>query len=272
MSFDSVETSLAQGAPLRLYRFSRADIGSHYTSGDRPVDHLGNVYMPVVGGISDDGIRQTGESSADVLTLTAPASIPVAQLYRAMPPSDEVVLTVFCRHATETGYLVTFIGNVRVVRWKGVDRCEIVASPVTNAMLTTGLRCTWGRICYKALYSESCGAKRASWKISATVAAMDGTTINCPVAASGLAGRFTGGYAEWTNANGATERRSIDNHNGAALKLFGGTYGLSIGQAVNLYPGCRQTVAGCKAFNNFMNFSGIPFMPRISPYDGRNIF
>ncbi|MDR1424310.1 MAG: phage BR0599 family protein [Azoarcus sp.] len=272
MSFDSAETSLAQGAPLRLYKFSREQLAWYYTSGDRPVAHLAHTYLPVAGGIADDGIRQTGEASADVLTLTAPASLPVAQLYRATPPANEVTLTVFFRHVNDTGYLVGFIGNVRIVRWKEIDRCEIVASAITNAMLTTGLRCTWGVACYKALYSASCGVEREAWKVPATVASMNGQVINCAEAASETAGHFVGGYVEWTSGNDAIERRSIEAHNGEALTLFGGTYGLSVGASVRLYPGCRQTPAGCKQFGNFMRYGGVPMLPGVSPLDGRNIF
>lgn len=265
MSFDGVETSLAQGAPLRLYKFSREQLAWYYTSGDRPVTHLGRTYVPVVGGIADDGIRQTGEASADVLTLTAPASVPVAQLYRATPPANEVTLTVFFRHVNDADYLVGFIGNVRIVRWKEIDRCEIVASPIPCAMLTTGLRCTWSVACYKALYSASCGVEREAWKVPTTVASMNGQVIDCVEAQTADADRFTGGYVEWTSENDVIERRSIEAHDGAALTLFGGTYGLGVGQSVRLYPGCRQTTAGCKQFDNFMNYGGVPMLPGVSP-------
>lgn len=68
------------------------------------------------------------------------------------------------------------------------------------------------------------------------------------------------------------ERRGVSVHAGASLTLIGGTLGIPAGIAVNLYPGCRQTAPGCKAFSNYDNFGGIPNLPGVSPFDGRNIF
>ena len=273
MSFESIETSLAEGRPLRLYRFTLGAKSWCYTSGDRPVEHLGLQYASLPGGLIDDGIRQTGQDGPDDLTLTAPASLDVAQIYRAVPPSSEVILTIFDRHVGTSDYLVCWSGYVRTVKWPAIDRCEIVCAPMSERMTTTGLRLVWSRACPHALYSSACGLNRAAWRISGAVDALDGLTAHVAAAAGYPDGHFIGGYIEWPMADGAyNERRGILLHQGDALVLLVGTHGLTVGAEVGLYPGCRQTVEGCKAFGNLPNYGGIPLLPGISPYDGRNIF
>lgn len=272
MSFESQETSLADGRPLRLYRFTRGAIAWCYASGDRPVTQSTQVYQNVTGGIIDDGIRQTGQASPDQLTITAPASLEVAQLYRAAPPSEEVALTIFSRHIGADDFMVSWSGSISAVRWPALDRAEIVCAPLSSRMSMTGLRLTWDRACPHALYSASCGVSDALWRIPATVDVMDGQTVNCPEASGYPDGYFTGGLIDWQTAYGAIERRAIQSHVGTALALLGGTAGLVALQSARLYPGCGQTTTRCKQFNNLPNFGGIPHLPGKSPFDGNNYF
>ena len=271
MSYDSIETSLAEGRPLRLYRFARGDVFWYYASGDQPIVHLNRTYVAVTGGIIDDGIRQTGEDSPDDLTITAPADLGVAQLYRVAPPVDGVALTIFARHLDDNDTLACWSGAVSSVRWPALDRCEMVCSPLSNRMSMTGLRLTWGRGCPHALYSSACGVEADAWRVDGIVSALDGASIQVAAAAGRSNGAYTGGFVEWER-DGVMERRSILAHSGPQLALFGGTGGFTVGAAVGLYPGCQQTTTACKIFGNLVNFGGIPHMPGVSPFDGRNIF
>ena len=194
MSFESIETSLAEGRPLRLYRFTLGGLSWYYTSGDRDIAHQGETYRTLTGGILDDGIRQTGQDTPDQITLTAPADIEVAQLYRGHPPASEVVLTIFNRHTGLDDYLLAWSGNVRNVKWEGIDRCEIMCAPVSERMTTTGLRLSWCRACPYALYSRTCGVNAASWRVAGLVQAVDGAAITVPAAAAYPDGYFTAGY------------------------------------------------------------------------------
>jgi uncharacterized phage protein (TIGR02218 family) len=273
MNFDNIETSLADGRPVRLYRFTLGKKSWCYTSGDRPIQHLGLQYETLPGGIIDDGIRQTGQDSPDTITLTAPATLDVAQIYRGIPPSSEVVLTIFDRHIDIDDYLISWSGYLRTVKWPAIDRCEIACAPMAERMTTTGLRLVWSRSCPHALYSSACGLDRADWRIDGTIDSMDGLTVCVAAAAEYPDDHFLGGYIEWPMYQGAyLERRGISAHQGDTLTLLASTSSLSAGTVVSLYPGCKQTVAGCKAFNNLPNYGGIPRLPGVSPYDGRNIF
>ncbi|MDR2186852.1 MAG: phage BR0599 family protein [Azonexus sp.] len=269
MSFDALETSLASGQPLRLYHFARGVDSWRYSSGDRDITHNTLVYESVPGGIADDGIRQTGQTSPDKLTLTVPADLEVAQLYRAAPPSTAVTLTVFALHWTEADYIVIWSGNVRSVRWPQPDRASIVCAPLSEAMDATGLRLTWDRSCPHALYSAACGVSAALWRVEATVQSVDGASVESGAFAGYPDGWFTAGYLEWF-VGSVTERRGIERHVGSTLWLLGGASGIPVGATARAYRGCPQTTAACISFDNLPNYGGIPHLAGVSPFDGRN--
>jgi uncharacterized phage protein (TIGR02218 family) len=271
-SFDDLEISLAQGRPVRLYQFSRGPLFWRYVSGTVAVIQNTFSFEPVDGGIIDDGIRQTGQTTPDQLTITAPADLAVAQLYRIAPPSETVQLTVFARHDGADDYLVSWSGDIREVKWPELDRCSIICAPLSNRMEMTGLRLTWDRACPHALYSSSCGVSAALWKVDAQLHNLDGQTLQTPTAALYPDGYFTAGYVEWPGVGGVYERRGIERHAGTALTLIGGTAGISAGATLRLYPGCTQTTAGCIQFDNLLNFGGIPHLAGTSPFDGNNPF
>ena len=62
MSFAEFETSLQNGRPVRLYQFQRGPLKWGYTNADRNINHQGITFRSPVGGISDDGIRQTART------------------------------------------------------------------------------------------------------------------------------------------------------------------------------------------------------------------
>lgn len=272
MTFDLTERSLAGGKPVRLYQFSRGTLAWRYNSSDRDITHLAQVYKTLRGGISDDGIRQTGQSRPDGLQITAPADLEVAQLYRAAPPSAEVALTVFARHDGIDDYVVIWSGGVRSVKWPRVDRCVITCSPLSASMEMNGLRLAWDRSCPHALYSLPCGVDRDQWRVLSTVQSMDGASVSNGAFAAYPDGHFTGGYVEWSIGGGEYDSRSIENHAGSVLTLLGGSAGIALNGALRVYPGCAQTTAACKAFNNLPNSGGVPHLSGKSPFDGNNPF
>lgn len=268
-TYDLAEKSLASGRPVLLYRFGMQTVTWHYTSADRPIVHSSASYAPLA--ISDDGVRQTGQSSADQLKITAPADVEVAKLYRGAPPSHPVSVTIFARHYDIEDFVTVWVGEVRGVRWPALDRCEISCAPLTVRMDKTGLRLSWERSCPHVLYSHACGVSRELYRVDMSVQDMDGASIGNDLAATHPEGYFAGGLIEWLTPGGWIERRSIEAHTGRQLRVLGGTSGLRVGLDLRTYPGCRQTVESCKRFSNLPNYGGIPHLSGESPY-GRNIF
>ncbi len=273
MTYDLTERSAAAARPVRLYRFTRGTLAWRYCSADRDIVHQAQTFKALRGGIKDGGIRQTGQGSPDLLKLTAPADLEVAQLYRGAAPSSPIQLTVFARHYGVDDYLVIWSGEIRSVKWPALDRCEISCSPLTERMEMQGLRLGWERNCPHALYSTACGVDMNLYRVESTVQGMDGASISNGAFAAYPAGHFTGGLVEWSIGGGEYERRGIEAHSGSTLTLLGGSGGLGLSQVIRVYPGCAQTVASCKnRFDNLANYGGIPHLAGKSPWDGSNVF
>lgn len=275
MTFDSRERSLATGQPIRLYLFSRGALSWAYCGADRTVNFQGRVYAPLP--ISDDGVRMTGETSADVLTITAPASLDVAQLYRYAPPSAEIELAVRDYHFGEvdaaSSARFAWMGSVSGVRWPQVDRCQIACESISASMNRPGLRLTWERTCPHTIFDRNCRLDRNVWAVNATLLSLTALSIESATFAAKPDGYFAGGYVEWAVGAGEMERRGVESHAGSTLGLLNGTQGMVTGQPVVAYPGCRQTNTYCNGtFNNLVNFGGIAHMPGKSPFDGDPIF
>lgn len=267
MSFSNLEHSIAHGRPLRLYLF---ELGVSqrwaYSAADRDIVH--NTVLYQAQPLSDDGVRLTGETSADTLRIVAPADIGVAQLWRPLPPSDEVLLTIFDTHYELGEAEAVWTGSISSVRWPHDDRCEIVCQSLSASMDRNGLTLGYQRGCPHSVYDEQCGVSRVLFRHPATVSAANGAAITH----NATAGLFAGGFVEWQR-NGRTETRGVDSESGQQLALLGGTSGLPVGTNVNLYPGCDGTSAMCVGrFNNMDNNGGFRHMPGKSPFDGDPAF
>lgn len=270
MTFHNAETSIASSKPVRLYEFKRGTSRWGYNSSDRDITHNTQVYKTLVGGISDSGIKQTGQATADALKITAPADFPTAQLYRQVAPSSMVEVTIYALHYGIDDYVVVYSGEVRAVQFL-LDKCTLTCSALSERMEMTGLRLGWERSCPYALYSTACGVDSGVYRTTATIQSMDGAAVYSGVFESQPDGYYTGGFIEWILPGGDLERRGIQQHSGSKLILLGGTGGLSLGGELRVYPGCRQNVTSCEQFNNIDRYGGIPHLAGESPY-GQNIF
>lgn len=275
MSFLQRERSVADGQPVRLYEFSRGVKRWTWCGADRDITLLGSVYRAAA--ISDDGVRLTGETTADVLTITAPGRLEVAQLFRGAPPAAEVAVTVRDYHFGDpdeaASVRMVWVGSIQGVRWPQPDRAEIACQSLSASMERPGLRLTWERTCPHTIYDRRCGVDRNAHAVATTVQAMDGAAISNGALAAYPDGVFAGGFVEWQVGGGELDRRGIEGHSGSSLVLLGGTQGLALGMPCTVYPGCRQTAEYCSTqFGNLLNFGGFRHLPSKSPFDGDPVF
>jgi uncharacterized phage protein (TIGR02218 family) len=271
MSFDTRERSLSDGQPIRLYTFSRGALRWLYCTADRDIPYQNQIFKALA--ISDDGIRQTGEASADAITITAPWNSHIAQQYRGMPPSSEITLTIGDLHYGETDAIVSWIGSISGVKWPAPDRCEITCQSLTASFDRPGLNLTFQRSCPHSLFDRNCRVNRDLYKTLTTVQSVTGAAISSGAFASFPDDYFSGGFIEWAIGSGEIERRGVEKHTGSDLTLLGGTDGVSLGLSVTVFPGCPQIMAICDSrFNNKDNYGGIRHMPGKSPFHGDPIF
>ncbi|MCA0240161.1 MAG: phage BR0599 family protein [Proteobacteria bacterium] len=274
MSYETREISIHAGKPVRLYEFERGALRWSYCTAVRDLSYLARTWRALP--IRDDGVRLTGEPSADALRITAPADIEVAAMFRAAPPSAEIGVVVRDYHAGEADVAesarAVWVGSISGVRWPQQDRCEIACESMHASMERTGLRLTWERNCPYTIYDQNCRVPGATHEVLATVQSLDGAAISAGAFGAQPDGFFAGGFVRWSIGGGEYEQRGVESHVGDELVLLGGTHGLAGGVEVAAYPGCRQTRAYCvDQFANGANFGGAEHMPGKSPYDGNPV-
>lgn len=270
MSFSAVETSLQNGRPVRLYLFELASKRWAFCAADRAIAWQGDTYKPLA--IDDDGIRMTGQTSADTLRIKAPVDLAPAQLFRATSPSEEVFVTIRDYHYGSADLadsaVVAWIGSISSVRWPREDTSELACNSLSASMSRPGLRLTYSRSCPHSVYDSECRVDRALHQTELTVTALNGQDFSH----GQIGGALAGGFFEWT-ADGLTERRGIEAESGQTLTLLGGTFGLAVGMTVQAFRGCDQSSATCSGrFNNMDNYGGFRHMPGKSPFDGDPVF
>lgn len=271
MTFDSRERSIATGKPVGLYLFERGQLSWAYTGADREITSGVFTYSPFA--ISDNGVRQSGETSADALEITGPATLEVAQLYRGVAPADEVAVTLRDIHDGETDAVVRYVGEIQGVRFPAEDRAIITCQSLADSLESPGLHLAWTRACAYALGDKNCQVDMEPLAVPGTVSTMDGATVSASAWSAYPDGWFAGGYVQWPLGSGVYERRGIETHAGLVLGLLGGTGGISPNQVLDAFPGCARTAQVCKdKFNNMIRYGGVPGLPGRSPFDGNPVF
>lgn len=271
MTYDVQERSNYEGRPINLYQFSVAGANWFYT------DAQENVNVPGVGLFetcicSHGTIRRSGDSDADDVTVTLPASTAFATLYRGTPPSAPVRFTLRQRHMHDDETVVVWGGVVKSGRRKDRMSTELTCRTFTADLARPGVRLTWQRGCPHALYDSECKVARAAYAVSVQVSAAGGYGIVAPIG-SYPSGYFAGGIVEFTHVLGYTDTRAIESHSGSSLTLLTPADGIAAESFVTLYPGCDRTSLTCDVkFNNLLNYGGIRHLPTKSPFDGDPVF
>lgn len=270
MTFEARELSTQDGAPVELYMFALDTRVWRYTSSDREIESGGHVFKPRP--ITRSNIESTNEKARLGLTLRAPRSLEVAELYIITPPTQAVTLVVQQFHQGDSEVATIWTGRIVSVDFTGGIAAEITLEPVYTSIRRIGLRRLYQRQCPHVLFGPACKVDKAAHRIDGTIASISGTVVSVSAVSGEADGWAAGGYLEWT-VDGATDRRFIDSHTGAALDLGMSTYGLSVGMAVSVYPGCDHTIATCNSkFANEQRFGGFPYFPQKNPFDGTPIY
>ncbi len=260
--------SLNSSQPVRMYQFDRsASVIWRYTSADRAISHAGHNWLPQP--ISDDGIRMTGEASADAMEITLPAALPVVLLFRVTPPSEELFVTVFDYDAVTGDADVAWVGSISAAKFEGSGAAKLVCHSLSASMARDGLRLGYERSCPHSVYDGACGVNKALYALPVVVTGLTGTSLSYNASAVPDQSIYSYGAAAWT-VDGAVEMRGIEVAADSWVQLVGGTYGLAVGDSITLYPGCDGLRSTCNnRFGNLLNHGGFPHMPGESIYGKR---
>lgn len=272
MAYDLIETSTDLGRQVFLYEFLLNDIHWYYTSSalDKLVNGQTYRYAP----ISDDGLKLSGDVSADALNITAPATIGPAQAFLGSPPSGTMYVRIRHMHEGDTEAPLIYAGEVVQMDLPEPGKVVIQVLPLSSLMQREGLRLVWQRTCPYSLYDQhTCKVAKWAHEIEATLTEVTADIVRSPAFASVPDGRLRGGFLEWISPVRGKEYRAINDHVGDTITIFGFTDGLYYGLKVSAFPGCDLTVETCRdVFDNLDNYGGVPHLQGKSPFDGTPVF
>lgn len=281
MSYDLIETSDALGEPIELYRFSYGSGAANvfaYTDGDFEVQHLTDRYTPTA--IEREAIVSAQTLDKATIEVTMPQDTEIAELFLGPPPAATVGLTIFRTHIDpDTGDILD-PQTIWAGRVLGASREDYMASlncePVLTSLRRVGLRRHYQYMCPHVLYGARCRANAADFMTVAEVASADPRTVTV---SGELDEAYVGGVVAWQPVGQPVERRTIlqreydSASQSTRFVVAGGIRDLAAGDEIELYFGCRHTLADCRdRFNNAPNYGGMPFIPGQNPHGTSSIY
>lgn len=272
MTFEARELSEELGAPVLLVTFMLGAKVWRFVRADQDVTHAGDAYTAPAGGIEPGRIQESGEVRKNDLSLAVARSFPIAELWRVAPPTETVAVTLVEIHQDETDDATAWLGHVSNVSWDADGKATLTLTPGTMAIRSNGLRRLWQRGCPHVLYGPMCQLLKADHQVAATLTEVTGTTVQAAAFATG--GKYAGGYIEWTDAEGVTDRRFILTHTAGSdtATLLGTAAALTPGLVVQAFEGCEHTLTRCDELGNTDHYGGVPYFLGKNPFDGNPVY
>lgn len=268
MPFNLFENSIFGGRPYELYEFRCGIRVWRYTSAAKPIIYAGNEFTPL-SGLKRGPIKQSNTTEKEQVTIEMRGNAPLMQAFVAVPPSEELTLTLLQLHRgdPDTEARVAYIGSFASAAWKAdFTVAEMSFTSIDSALAQPGLRRSFQYNCPYTVYSPQCGVDALSFRDIATITEISGRTITVN-SISRPDGFFNGGFVSWTTAEGAVERRWVYSQVSTSLILHITTIGLATNMQVELYAGCDHNPDTCyDRFNNWPNYGGMLGLPKINPF------
>lgn len=166
--------------------------------------------------------------------------------------------------AVPAGTWTVFAGVVAEV--DPLDDAVVITANDYRSLLTTQMPLHFfGGGCRWTLFDAGCTLNAASF-VTSTTARTGSTQTNIVTSGltppAGSSGTFQLGKVVFTSGNNSGFAATVTSWDGTNLALMSPLpFAVTVGDAFNVYPGCRKTIADCVAFNNKINFGGQSFIP-----------
>ncbi len=143
--------------------------------------------------------------------------------------------------------------TLRVDPWK-------IKNQVVSLALEYGLNCPY------QVFGGMCRANKENFKLTTTVSAKSGLTLQSADFAAQPDDYYNAGYVRVVK-NGM--ERMITDHTTNTITLMSGVNALEIGDQIEVFAGCDLTYVTCGSkFDNQINFGGDAYLPRKNPNIG----
>lgn len=279
MTYAATEDSLEGAAPVTLYRFEYGNLTWAYADGDLDITRFGVDYTSAVIGRSNIEQGNPGLDRIE-LQIESHPNLPLAAFYRSTPPSGRVSVKLFQGHAdlSPSDFVTVWVGTV-ISFQETRPFTTFVCEPAYAALRRNGLRRTFQVQCPHALFNPGCNASRAAVERSVAVTQVGVNFLDLETGWEGTlpTNKYRSGFVSFTSSiTGALDHLPVIGIRGADNKrvVLGGTVsGVSVGDTIQIYPGCNKRMNDCRdIFNNLKNFGGFPWIPLEKPYGKRHQF
>jgi uncharacterized phage protein (TIGR02218 family) len=263
VTYASKETSTYSGTPVECFKFIRAGAEFRYTNADSAQTLSAGIFTPAV--ISRGRIAQTQERAAGSTEVTMPRNHPFVQQFVPYLPTHPITLTIHRFHTGDGEVYVAFNGEVASSRFSGSE-CIMLCTPLSYRMNKRVPGTTYQSKCNHALYSPLCTVNKNSFKLSGTVLAISGATVQVAAFGTQPDQWLRNG---WLERDADADRRFIIDHNDDIVTLDAPYFDLALGTPMTAYAGCDRTETECTVkFSNLVNHLGFARVPTRNPYDG----
>lgn len=267
MSYNSVEQSINQSAPVECYRFVGSFREYLYTSADRQVQLGGRTYLPAA--IRRESLRAgTQDDDNLALEIQLPFDTTVVRDYAYADSPPALRLEMYRSHRglnMSSDFVLLWRGEV--VSFNVDGRIASLVIPSVFARLLQGdvPSAFWQAPCNHVLFDTRCGLSRSTYSTTTSVVLVAGREIQ--VADQEFSNAFLVGGEMVNQRNG--ERRMITSNEDNLIEVRVNFVDMRVGDTVELTAGCDHSFATCKAkFDNGLRYGGHPFIPSDNPFEG----
>jgi hypothetical protein len=283
MTFAAYEASRELGDPVQLFFFKFGpNLGDYYAYTDavEEITYSGVTYEPVP--IERENISTDGTLDKSSIKIDCDIGTGIAEIFRVYPPAYVVSLIIRQGHLgdPDNEFLVIWAGRVTAAS-RTDGKAMLAGEPISTSMRRPMLRRHYQFGCPHALYSVGdglCNADKASKTLSATVASVSGATVTMNSGWNGSfsGAKFLGGFFEWVNDDGLTDRRTIIRVSGNVLSLSGIPKDVDPGDTASVVVGCNHKAyadvdGDCQPLHdNIVNYGGDLWIPLKNPIGNYN--
>jgi hypothetical protein len=277
MAYDLIATSVDDAKPVELYHFHYSGNDWYMTSSAEILTRASINYTPTT--ISSSDRKPTLDPTKSNITITAAANNPVGELFRIVPPSEPVIVTIYEGNLDDTDWVVAWKGRVLGAEWTSGSEIKFTSESAYSSAMRQGVRRPVQPNCPFVLYGPQCGVARSLFEEESITLGLTGITVTVQAAAGKIDNYYAGGMITWVNnPNGNIEKRFIRESDGTTggLVLNARPVGLTAGMDVKIYAGCSHALEdenGCvQKFDNSGRYGGTPYMPTKNPFNGSTIY
>lgn len=284
MSYSILDTSVEDGQPIELFRFSNTEETFKYSNGQFETVFNSETYIPIAISRSDPDLQSV--TSQRSLTVTVPADNDFVQRYVSFVPATIDEFKLFRLHTTDGGTPETityFSGRVVSVGFKN-KIAEITIQNFGAILDRLVPQQTTRNPCNHILYDSKCAVVDTSFAITGIVTAISGDGLSVTIDTGSnivpdtgleLTAQlvadptfFNGGFISRSNIELRMVRAVVDDTgNKATLTVVFPFQTLEVGNSLIMFAGCDHKLPTCDTkFANSDRYGGFPFIPEKNPF------